>query len=365
VKQAALILLFLLAAPRAHAYPQFQLSRDQTCTSCHISPAGGGILNENGLNVAESIATFDGSAEPLHGVLDTPSWFLFSGDFRGAAGMVYQHGARAAGFPMQAELDVAARANGFTAYATVGAQAGTGSRPWTYALFREHYLMWQQEPDSNMGLFIRAGRFMPVYGLRFAEHNFFVRRYGQTPLYGETYGAALEYVKPGWEVHATGFVHDPLQDPIERGNGAAVYAETRFAHSSVGVEARYAKSPGDSRLAGGVTAKQWIPRANLLLEAEAQVIRQTFEAGGDRTQVVTQLLATWFVRDAWMLDIGLSQFDQDVSLAKTDLESFDANLHWFATPHWELLFTNRVQTISLGGGGASSGYTLLQIHYRL
>ena len=35
-------------AGTAAAYPQFQLSRDQTCTGCHLSPAGGGLLNENG-----------------------------------------------------------------------------------------------------------------------------------------------------------------------------------------------------------------------------------------------------------------------------------------------------------------------------
>jgi hypothetical protein len=351
---------------RADAYPQFQLSRDQTCASCHISPAGGGILNENGLNVAETMSTFGTPPGPLHGWVETPSWFMFSGDLRFAGGLVVQHGARGAAFPMQGELDFAARGRGFTAYATIGAQAGTGSRPWTYVLLREHWLMWQPEENATEGLFVRAGRFMPVYGLRFAEHNFFVRRYGQTPLYGETYGAAVEYVRPAYDVHATAFVHDPLQDPIERGNGAAVYGETRFGKSSIGVEGRYAKSQDDGRLAGGLTAKQWIPSANLLLEAEGQVIRQSFNAGGpSRTQVVSQLLGTWFFHDGFMLDIGLSQFDQDVSIANNDLEAFDGNLHWFATSHWELLFQNRVQTIQLGSGGRTSGYSLVQLHYRI
>ena len=39
----------------AHAYPQFQLIKDQTCSSCHLSPAGGGLLSENGMATAESI----------------------------------------------------------------------------------------------------------------------------------------------------------------------------------------------------------------------------------------------------------------------------------------------------------------------
>ena len=41
------------------------------------------------------------------------------------------------------------------------------------------------------------------------------------------------------------------------------------------------------------------------------------------------------------------------------------NLHWFATSHWELLLTNRIETIALGSGGPLSGYSLFQFHYRL
>src|SRR5678815_1335285 len=113
------VALLVVAAPRAAAYPQYQLSRDQTCTSCHVSPAGGGLLTENGYNVAE----------------------------------------------------------------------------------REHYVTWQQQEGTGQGLFVRAGRFMPVFGLRFAEHPDYNRQYGGTPLYADTYAAAVEYIMPTWEAH--------------------------------------------------------------------------------------------------------------------------------------------------------------------
>jgi hypothetical protein len=66
-----------------------------------------------------------------------------------------------------------------------------------------------------------------------------------------------------------------------------------------------------------------------------------------------------------MLDIGAGQFDEDLRVRHLDLECVDANLHWFATSHWELLLTNRIQTIALGSGGPTSGYVLLQLHYRV
>ena len=53
---------------------------------------------------------------------------------------------------------------------------------------------------------MRVGRFMPVFGLRFAEHVMYTRQYGGTPLYGETYGLAVEYITPKYEAHLTGFI---------------------------------------------------------------------------------------------------------------------------------------------------------------
>ncbi len=362
--KTALVLLALVRV--AAAYPQFQLSKDQTCTSCHISPSGGLVLNENGLSVAEEMSTYDGDPTAAHGALVGPSWLQVSGDARAGAGLVDVLSTKPAAFPMQADLDVAVRGHGLTFMGTIGPRMGDSSRPQTFIGSDEHWLMWQPDATAQDGLYVRIGRFMPVFGLRFAEHTAYTRRYGQTPLYGEAYGAAVEYIEPAWEVHATGFVHDPIQDPIERGDGGAAYGEVRVASvASLGLEARYAKSDEDARTVGGMTAKYWLAPAQLLFEGEAQMIHQTFAAGGKRDQVVSYLLGTWFFHDGWMLDVGVGQFDEDIKIKNIDLECVDANVHWFATSHWELLFTSRVQTIGLGSGGPNSGFWLLQFHYRL
>jgi hypothetical protein len=350
----------LAASTAASAYPQFQPTTEPTCTGCHLSPAGGGLLNENGLAYVETTSTWGGTPEAAHGKLAGWSWLTLGGDFRGGAGLVQNTGSHPAAFPMQAELDADFHKNAFSFYATLGGQSGDTSRPQTFLLFREHYVMWQDD-----GLYVRVGRFMPVFGLRFAEHNDFNERYGQAPLYGETYGVAVEWVKPAFEVHVTGFVHDPLQDAIERGNGAATYTEVRLGKlATVGAEARYAKSPDDARTAGGVTAK-YLVSADFLLEAEAQLIHQSITGGASQDQVVSYLLGSWFFHDNVRLDVGVSQFDENIKVKNVDLEAFDANVVWFATSNWELLETNRIQTIAFGAGGRSSGYALLQFHYRL
>jgi hypothetical protein len=361
-----IMLALVLGNRRAVAYPQFQLSKDQTCNSCHLSPAGGGLLSENGLSVAETNATHDVVPEAAHGALVGPNWLEVSAELRGAAGMVDDRGAHADAFPMQADAEAAVTGHGFTVFAILGAQEGNGGDALSYVESRQHWVMWQSNPGSTSGLYIRIGRFMPVYTLRFVEHTIYTQRYGQAPLYGEAYGAAVEYVTGGWEAHVTAFVHDPIQYSAENGDGVAIYTEARPTKSfSVGLEGRYAHSDLDARLAGGATAKLWIAPGNVLVEAESQVIHQTFDTGGSRDQLVNYLMGSWFFHPGWMLDVGLGEFDEDTNVPRVDLECIDANLHWFATSHWELLFTGRIQSIALGAGGPNSGYALLQFHYRL
>src|SRR6185295_6633158 len=97
----------------------------------------------------------------------------------------------------------------------------------THVWSREHYLTWQQKPGENYGMYVRAGRFMPVFGLRFAEHPLYTRRWGGTQLYSDTYGVAVEDVQEKYEWHATAFVEDFIIDPVEHANGGAAYAEYR------------------------------------------------------------------------------------------------------------------------------------------
>lgn len=366
---AAAVVAVALCAParRAAAYPQYQLAKDQTCSGCHLSPAGGGLLNENGLTVAESASTFGGAPEAAHGALVGPGWLTLGGDLRVAAGGIRQGGIAPFFAPMQAELYGRAQLPaGLSAYATVGSTRGNEDSPITWLGLREHYVQWQPEAGATTGLFVRAGRFMPVYGLRLAEHTAYTRRYGQVPLGSEAYGASASYVEPGWELHATGFVHDGLRGAIERGNGGALYAEKRLGEvASIGVQGRYAKATDDARAAGGLTGKYWLEGPALLLSAEVAAVHQAFAAGGARNQVVSYLLASWFPKDGWLVDLGVGQFDEDVKVAKVDREAVDLNVHWMTTSHLELVLMNRVQTIGLGGGGATSGWSMLMLHYRL
>src|SRR4051794_335709 len=161
---------------------------------------------------------------------------------------------------------------GVSLYVDVGSRAAeVGNEAATHVWSREHYVMWQQKPGENGGLYVRAGRFMPVFGLRIAEHPTYVRKWGGTPLYAETYGLAVEYLQRRFEVHATGFIKDPVIDTPEHSNGGAAMAELRATEKlSVGAELMYTQSVDDKKLRVGLLSKLFLAGPDLMFQLEGQ-----------------------------------------------------------------------------------------------
>ncbi len=372
----AIVAGLVTAAKPAHAYPQFQLARDATCSGCHVNPAGGGLLNENGMAAAEAMSQFGDPPEFMYNKIPLPSWLELGGELRNIAGYFKSPQDYLALFPMQADVYAAATFKAFQIHVTVGYRPPEyGNEAATYVWSREHYLQWQSDAGSNEGLFIRAGRFMPVFGLRLAEHVDYTRQYGGTPLYGETYGAAVEYVKEGYEAHLTGFVHDPLIDPVNHDNGAAAYVEWRpTKHAAIGAEGLVGVSKDEKTYRGGLTGKYYFASPDVLVQAEVQLANHVLDAGGAPTTLVGYLLASHWFSSSIMLDIGLGHYDEDIRVRNLERDCIDLNLHWFMLSHLELILNNRVELFAFGrtngnptepSGGPTGGWSLLQLHYRL
>lgn len=372
----ALVLLgtLLALAGVAHAYPQYQLSRDQTCTGCHLSPAGGNLLSENGLMVAEGKSQFGTAPEFLNGLVSPPDWLVLGGDLRGSTGYIQTPEKVLAAFPMQLDLYAAARfADHVALHVTAGYRPATvGNEAATRVWSREHYVMWQQEAGGSEGLYVRAGRFMPVFGLRLAEHPVYTRRFGGTQLYAETYAAAVEYVVPKFEVHATGFIEDPLIDPVEHYSGGALYAEVRLTETfALGAEGMAEIGDDDQRYRGGITSKLYLAGPDVLVQGELQFMNQLIDEtaanpdGGAPQAFIGHLLVSKMLGETVLLDVGLGHYDPNRRIAENERDCIELNLHWFTTSHIELVLNSRYELIGFGQGGDAGAYALLQAHYRL
>jgi hypothetical protein len=365
----ALVIVVVLAigGGTAAAYPQFQLSRDSTCSGCHISPAGGGLLSENGANTAEGISALGQNPEFMYGKITTPEWLQLGGDLRGQGGYLQAPQRYLWAFPMQGDIYAAATKDKFSLHLTAGLRtAQEGNEAATYIWAREHYVQWQADPGAREGLFVRAGHFMPVFGLRFVEHPLYVRRYGGTPLFSETYGLSASMLTGRFEGHLSGFVKNPLIDPVRHESGGAFYGELRLSETTqVGAGGMFEARDSDwYTLRGDLTAKHYLAGPDLLLQAELQIINPHVSGYGYR-QLASALMATYFGPKGLMVDAVWGHWDSNLRIKDLDKDAFDLNVHLFATSHIELIVVNRAEFVALGKGGPTGAWSMLQLHYRL
>jgi hypothetical protein len=379
------VLALSLVAPRpASAYPQFQLSSGtQRCSQCHYSPAGFGLLTNWGRDEsADTISMAGGDGGFLHGAWESPSWLALGGDFRGA--FVYNtvggDGSPEGNvFPMQTELyaRTAFGESGLSLYVAAGARGATRADPEVPGtghvvafVSREHYLMWK---PSATGAYVRAGRFYAPFGLRLAEHIYYVRQFTGFNLFEETYNLSGGYLAEDWEVHATAFTPPPSGFPGPfrsagpRGSGVAVYGEKRFeSMAAVGAQGRFSTGNEQSLMQGGIIGKVWLEQARLLVMAEADFHHRSITGGTSANQMVGYLGFTFIPIKGVMAALAVERYHEDLRVASLARNAFDVQINLFPWAHFELLLLGRYQ---LTGGGSTDGAPgtlgMLQLHYYL
>jgi len=194
----------LASASRATAEPRF-LSRQYTrCSSCHYSTSGDGLLTPYGRSLAgkelSTSRTVSASPSP-EGTVEGEDAFLY-GALREALGPVqlgislrpsylhYESGSFSDSRSplMNADVEGAIRARGWTAYAEAGRMPAIGSEDAKF-YSREHWASY----ETSRGLSIKAGRYMPAYGVHFADHTSLNRHDLGFEKYDQVYGVEVSH----------------------------------------------------------------------------------------------------------------------------------------------------------------------------
>ena len=172
------------AAASASAEPMFLSKQYPRCTACHYSPSGGGLLTPYGRSLSrEEISTFGrrgaagaapaatsrGEEAFLFGALGSDSPLQLGLDIRPSHLDVNVPGRAVAdrNFLMNLDLQAAWQRARWTAYGSVGRKPTGGGELVSY----EHWVAYQ----VSDALSVRGGRFLPAYGVRFADHTSFTR----------------------------------------------------------------------------------------------------------------------------------------------------------------------------------------------
>lgn len=352
----------------AEAYPQFQLSMGvDRCTTCHFSPAGGGLINDYGRNEAGDTISRGGDGRFLHGLWESPSWLQLGGDYRGATALKYQQEAEWLAFPMQADVYVRVGGEHLSFNLTAGMRGGAREPqpPLLERLVsREHYVMYQRDSGS----YVRAGRFFPVFGVRSQDHTTYVRRYLGFHTLEEPYTLAGGHFADTWEAHVSAFVPRPV-DLLGAGlrtTGVAAYYERRVLEdtAAIAAQARFASSSTDTRVTAGIVGKRWFPKSEVMLLAELDLVRQDFadDIGPTRYQLAAYASASKFLAKGLMVGAAVQRWQPDLRL-RSSRDALDLNLQYFPRAHFELHLLTR---LSGAGDFDDPGLlTLLQLHYYL
>ena len=208
----------VLATGSAQAEPEFLSKQYTRCSTCHFSPTGGGLLSPYGRSLSRNELSTTGrsAASPatgrehefLMGILGDKLGPVSVGiDVRPSHLSVdFPGGSLSRDFLMNADLLAAYRANGWTVYGELGREPLTdGSKIASYEYWVGH--------ESEKGLGFRAGRFLPAYGVRFADHTALNRAPLGLDKYDQVLGLEMSYATD----------HDLLQVSVGPGRADSVY----------------------------------------------------------------------------------------------------------------------------------------------
>lgn len=276
-----------LCAGVASAEPMFLSRQYARCSSCHFSPTGGGLLTLYGRSLSGQELSTTGraltqSSVQSDDVAGREEAFLF-GAIGGALGPLqlgidlrpahlhvsFPGGAAGQSLWMNADLLGAYQAGAWTLYGELGRQPANGGTIDSYEYWMAH--------QSSGGIGIRAGRFLPAYGVRFADHTAFNRRVLGFDVYDQVYGVEISHsternllqvtISPG---RADSILHDDGRRAFTTSGRLEMDLSPRTSVVASGLF-RSASSQQSRQGAGGV-ALGVAPNAHVSVWTEANVL---------------------------------------------------------------------------------------------
>lgn len=174
---------------RAFSFPEMTRKGYASCTSCHVAPGGGGVLNAYGQMISRTaLPTFTDESERQ--VYDH---VLVGGNARYLTVTVKNpEGERHAQFPMETEGELALTWRGLTVDGAVGTYG-----PLEVQDYRRAFVMASFLKDQ---LKLRIGRFLPSFGTLEVDHTVWTRKALGLGQGGEKTTAEAAYISRFGEV---------------------------------------------------------------------------------------------------------------------------------------------------------------------
>ena len=334
-----LFTLVFVASASAHAFPENVRHGYVNCTSCHVSPTGGGTLTPYGRSLSSELMStwsFKNEEGFLNGAIkeeQMPEWLMIGGDLRVLQTYVDTPTFTLQRFiKMQATLEAAVHLDKFTIDGDFGrVYSLSGLERWGS---RRYFAMYNLSDE----LTVRVGRFYPEFGINTAEHYIESRKQLgfdegmerdnlEVAYNGENYSAFLTASKQPGEVATT----------VSEKSVAAQVNKNIGDSSKAGVSAWYGKSDTSSRKVLGVHGVLgFTKRFYLLSELDHQWSTST------TTQIETRGFYAYnrlgYELTKGLIAFGHAEYGQDdVTSGISARDAYGPGVQWFPRPHFELV----------------------------
>lgn len=293
------------------AEPKFLSKQYTRCTTCHISPTGGALLSAYGRSLSHRELSTTGAPMPSHGDPEPAPGeerFLW-----GAAGdlpdglelgiearpsylrLSFPGGNADRNLLMNAELLGSYKVNDWIVYGQVGRELEGGD----FTLDSSEYWAGYQ-PAEGFGF--RAGRFLPAYGVRFADHTSYNRSFLTLAQYDQIYGVEVSHTSGRYLTQAS-FGPGRAESVLDDADAAAFTATGRVqmdlaSRATVAASGLFrAESDLEPRLGSAGLAFGYAPASRLTTWTQ---VDGQFRDGASTSYVVVNETSLEVYRGLWL-----------------------------------------------------------------
>ena len=338
------------------------------CTSCHISPSGGGVLTQYGRELSKEILSTWGTkseteSQFAYGIVKTPEWLDALGLYRGV--YAYQNTPfiqQGQYIFMQADLEAAAHVNKWYLDAALGYENKTADTSIPdHLISRRHFLNYRPTDELSF----RAGRFLPNFGINTADHIIPTKRNLGWDEGLETYNLEAAWIGEKYGLFVTGDLGRPDKPSYHREQGIAITPSIAIADTyKVGGSYFYGNSQDSTRSVGGPWGILGFSHSVFLL-TEWDIQHNSSKTGAFQTQTgmvnyqrldyeMIQGLHVYLTQDFSQLD-----FHDPRSLSN----SYGLGTQWFPRPHFEFnLSWQKLRTLSVTEGYTDFAWFMFNIY---
>jgi hypothetical protein len=369
----------------AWAYPENIRYGYINCTTCHVSPTGGGILTPYGRSLSAEISTWGSESEAqfLYGAVKLPTWLNAGGDFRGvqtwADTPTYTQGMF---IRMQSDLEAQVTIGKLSLVASGG--FGTGQVPtdfWSGSFFsREHYALYQ----ATDNLALRAGKFEAAYGVNEPNHVWLIKRdLGWGDEGSETYNIEASWIAETFNVYLTGIFGNPGNNPTDNNEkgGSMVVSVSPFERFKGGFSFLHGSTDAaDRNLIGPFVLYAFTPKLFLISECDFQFLAAKAAAASNAPPPSyygglgqpTYPNSTGFANSNELgyevykgvvpfalIEMSRLQFSDDTTMK----EYLGGGIQLYPRPHFDFEFVYQRQRIAALGPDYWQDYSYLMLHY--